>query len=275
MAHLERNVRMIPKIIHYVWCGNNPKPDLILNCIKSWKKYCPDYEIKEWNNDDVAKIDNQYVKEAFECKKWAFVSDYLRLFALKKYGGIYLDTDVEVKKTFNDLLHLDFFIGSEKYNNNFNLGTAVIASNKNNDIIKAMINHYQNRHFIKQDGFFDMTPNPIILGNILSGYGITNDMYKSSNSIEFAKNSILYPYNSFCIDNPNCYAVHHFEASWVDAYILKRFAKVPLGKKRYLTYYRFKRKNPKNTFEYPKSIKKILCEFNTKKYKIIFSYNEE
>ena len=85
---------MIPKIIHYVWVGSAPKSDLILKCIESWKKYCPDYKIREWNNDDVSRIDNAYVKEAFNCKKWAFVSDYLRLYALKTQGGFYFDSDL-------------------------------------------------------------------------------------------------------------------------------------------------------------------------------------
>ena len=87
---------MIPKIIHYVWVGNNEKPEIVLKCIESWKKYCPDFEIIEWNNDSLKEIDNKYVSQAFECKKWAFVSDYLRLYALKNFGGFYFDTDLEI-----------------------------------------------------------------------------------------------------------------------------------------------------------------------------------
>ena len=90
---------MIPKIIHYCWFGRNPKPKLALKCIKSWKKYCPDYEIIEWNEDSF-DIESAplYVRQAYEAKKWAFVTDYVRLYAMTKFGGIYMDTDVEVIK---------------------------------------------------------------------------------------------------------------------------------------------------------------------------------
>ena len=103
---------MIPKIIHYCWFGGNEKNPEILECIASWKKYLPDYEIKEWSEKDLEKVDNAYVKEAYQTKKWAFVSDYFRLYALYHEGGIYFDTDVEVKKSFNEFLNLSFFIGS-------------------------------------------------------------------------------------------------------------------------------------------------------------------
>lgn len=87
---------MIPKIIHYCWFGRNPLPDLAKKCIQSWKKFCPDYEIKEWNEDNFDINSNQYVKEAYKAKKWAFVTDYVRLWALVNFGGVYMDTDVEV-----------------------------------------------------------------------------------------------------------------------------------------------------------------------------------
>ncbi|EKT54174.1 glycosyltransferase family 32 protein [Providencia burhodogranariea] len=102
---------MIPKIIHYIWVGDNQKPQFVLDCIATWKKYLPDYEIMEWGNECLKIIDNAYAHEAYENKKWAFVSDYIRLYALYKHGGIYLDTDVEVTKNFDDFLALDFFSG--------------------------------------------------------------------------------------------------------------------------------------------------------------------
>ena len=87
---------LIPNKIHYVWVGGKEKPDLVKKCIESWKKHCPDYEIIEWNDDVLKEIDNLYVKQAYENKKWAFVSDYLRLYALYNYGGFYFDTDLEI-----------------------------------------------------------------------------------------------------------------------------------------------------------------------------------
>ena len=89
---------MIPKKIHYFWIGGNPKPESVLYCIDSWKKYCPDYEIIEWNESNYDFTKNEYMRQAYEAKKWAFVTDYARLDVIYKYGGIYLDTDVELIK---------------------------------------------------------------------------------------------------------------------------------------------------------------------------------
>jgi len=104
---------MIPKTIHYCWFGGNPKPELVLKCIESWKKFCPDYEIIEWNesNFDVNYI--PYVRDAYAAKKWAFVSDYARLKIIFDRGGIYLDTDVELKRSFNDLLQYDAWFAQD------------------------------------------------------------------------------------------------------------------------------------------------------------------
>lgn len=105
---------MIPKKIHYCWFGRNPLPELARRCIESWKKYCPDYEIIEWNEDnyDINKI--PYVKEAYQAKKWAFVTDYVRLDVVNKFGGIYLDTDVELLKSLDSLLKYKAFLEWKK-----------------------------------------------------------------------------------------------------------------------------------------------------------------
>ena len=103
--------QQIPKIIHYCWFGKGPKPELAIKCIESWKKYCPDYEIKEWNEDNFDLNYNAYVKEAYENKKWAFVTDVVRLYALVNYGGIYMDTDVEVIKPLDEFLTLSGLSG--------------------------------------------------------------------------------------------------------------------------------------------------------------------
>ena len=104
---------MIPKVIHYCWFGRNPLPPLAKKCIESWKKYCPDYEIKEWNEDNFPMDYNDYVKEAYEAKKWAFITDVVRLFALVTEGGIYMDTDVEVIKPLDGLLQYEAVSGFE------------------------------------------------------------------------------------------------------------------------------------------------------------------
>ena len=147
---------MIPKIIHYCWFGENKKNKLILNCIKSWKKYCPDYEIKEWNESNFDVNCCQYVKEAYEAKKWAFVSDYARLWIVYNYGGIYLDTDVELKSS------LDFLLGSElfvSFENESNINTGVgFGAIEKNEVINAILNSYKDIFFRKTDGSLDLTP---------------------------------------------------------------------------------------------------------------------
>ena len=104
----------IPKIIHYCWFGNNPKPEIVYKCIESWKKYFPDYEIVEWNEKNYDVNKELYMQEAYSCKKWAFVSDYARFDVLYQYGGIYFDTDVEVLKKFpQEILCNQAFTGIE------------------------------------------------------------------------------------------------------------------------------------------------------------------
>lgn len=120
---------MIPKKIHYVWVGDKPKPELVLKCIASWKKHLPDYEIIEWGNDFLNTINNKYVQEATLAKKWAFVSDYIRLYALYHQGGIYLDTDVIVKANLDQFLTHDFFTSYEIYHSTIlPMMTAVIGA---------------------------------------------------------------------------------------------------------------------------------------------------
>lgn len=262
---------MIPKIVHYCWFGNNEKSETIKAYINTWKDVLKDYEFREWSEKDLDKLsDNIYVKEAYNAKKWAFVSDVFRLYALYTEGGIYLDTDVEVKKSFDDLLNLDFFIGSERSKKNFNLGTAVIGASKNNQIIKDMLDSYKNRRFLNEDGSFNMTSNPIILGNILKNYGIDNEKYTLLNAFEFYKNSVLFPYTFFCRESSLSYAVHHFEASWFDAYVLKKQFNFSIPKKHHCKVLWYKQKNKKATFIPPCNPCDILFEVNFKRYKFLF-----
>lgn len=128
---------MIPKIIHYCWFGNKPKPDFVKQCINSWKKYLPDYEIREWNDEDLKHCNNLYVQEAYKAKKYAFISDYFRLYALYNRGGIYFDTDNEIFKPFDEFLNLDFFSGYENWNGYISPFTAVVGAKKGNKIIKV------------------------------------------------------------------------------------------------------------------------------------------
>ena len=145
---------MIPKIIHYCWMSGEPFPDLIKDCIESWKNLLPDYKIVEWNKENFDVNMSIFTKEAFEEKKYAFVSDYVRLHALYNYGGIYLDSDIKVLKSFNDLLSNNAFSGFESKDR---IGVWLIASEKNNPLIKEMLDCYNNKHFRKLDGTLDLT----------------------------------------------------------------------------------------------------------------------
>ena len=149
----------IPKVIHYVWISGEPKPESVLKCIESWKKYCPDYEIKEWNKNNFDVNSNKFVKEALECKKYAFVADYVRLYALYNEGGIYMDSDVEVIKSLDEFLGHSVFSGFE---NSIWLQAAIMGAEKGNEWIKLLLDYYKDRHFIV-DGKMNMTTNVDII----------------------------------------------------------------------------------------------------------------
>ncbi len=210
---------MIPKKIHYCWFGRNPKNTLIRKCMDSWKKHLPDYEIIEWNEDNFDVQSVRYVREAYEAKKWAFVSDYVRLWALKEYGGIYLDTDVEVFKGFDRFLEHGFFSGFENYNDKGNLYpiTAVMGSVRDFWLLSTVINGYHGRPFIGEDGKYDLTTNTKTISEILTsqvGIDSEKDIYQHK------KNIHIYPSNTFCIyKGDETYSVHHFNGSWLPFYV--------------------------------------------------------
>ena len=107
---------MIPKMIHYVWVGDKEKPYIVNKCLETWKKYCPDYKIVEWDNNSLVNINNRYTEQAFKKKKYAFVSDYLRLYALYHFGGFYFDSDLELTHSIDEFVNYDFITGFENSN---------------------------------------------------------------------------------------------------------------------------------------------------------------
>ena len=139
-------IKLIPKIIHYCWFGNNPKPDIVKRCIASWKKYCQGWQIKEWNESNFNIESMVYIKEAYDYKKYAFVSDVARLQIIYQEGGIYLDTDVELLGSIDHLLENDAFFAFES-NRNVNTGLGFGAI-ENHEAIKKMLEYYKGRHFI-------------------------------------------------------------------------------------------------------------------------------
>lgn len=206
---------MIPKIIHYCWFGRNPKPENVLKYIQTWKDKLPDYEIKEWNEDNFDVNMNLYTKEAYIVKKYAFVSDFVRLYALYYYGGIYLDTDVEVRTSFNSLLNNKSFLGWE---DNF-IGTGVLASEIHQQWLKDVINTYHNESFILWSGKLNTIPNPYRLNKILKKYGL-----KMNHQQDILKNDIaVYPIDILCANNHERHeycitnktiCIHHYNGSW-------------------------------------------------------------
>jgi len=228
---------MIPKIIHYCWFGNNPKPKSVLKYIDTWKKYLSDYEIKEWNENNF-NIDNfQFVKEAYINRKYAFVSDVCRLYALYSEGGIYFDTDVEVVKKFDPLLSNNIFIGmeSEKYKR---LGTSVIGAEPHNKFIAKCLEYYTNKNFINSDGSFNTIPNTLIISTILTK--------QEKNNVKIYPVDYFSPidFETKCIcKSSNTYSIHHFSGTWLPKYrqLESRFWAI-FGKKDFQILYKIFKK---------------------------------
>ena len=173
---------MIPKIIHYCWLSNDPFPDDITACIYSWKKHLPDYEFMLWNFSRFDIESSLWVKQAFYARKYAFAADYIRMYALYHYGGVYLDCDVEVLKSYDDLLHLPYFVGMERARNSFEVESkdeiaieaATIGFEPKHPLLKEMLDYYQHRNFhIKGNDEFDIRTLPsILLEHIEKNYTI-------------------------------------------------------------------------------------------------------
>ncbi len=207
----------IPKTIHYCWFGKNIMPKLAKKCIKSWKRKLKGYEIIEWNEDNF-DIDSAplYVKQAYEAKKWAFVSDYVRLYALVNYGGIYMDTDVEVLKKLDSFLSHHAFSGFE---DEYHIPTGIMACEKGYKLFEEFLHFYDEVKFINDDGSYNLTTNVTIITDICKKKGlIPNNTYQEIDG--FA----LYPKDYFCpinyqdfslVSTKNTVTIHWFSGSWV------------------------------------------------------------
>lgn len=207
---------MIPKIIHYCWFGRGPMPELALKCIESWHHFMPDYQYKLWN-EDIFDVDSvPYVKEAYHCGKYAFVTDYVRLFALYTEGGIYMDTDVEVLKSYDDLLHLSGFTGYEG-SKHLPPVTGTIASVAGGEWIKEQMDAYDGLHFLRSDGSMDLTTNTTRIARIMRNGGFVQD-----GKMKTYRDMYIFPVDYFCprqttgefFLTDNTYCDHHFLGSW-------------------------------------------------------------
>lgn len=159
---------MIPKIIHLCWLSGNPYPPEIQKCLDTWKKYLSDYDVWVWDTKRFDINSTLWTRQAFETKKYAFAADYIRLFALYNYGGIYLDSDVLVYKSFNPLLSLPYFIGHDQIRG---FEAAVIGCEPKCKWVKDLLDSYDEKSFIKEDGNYDMLPLPCRFHHVLTNLG--------------------------------------------------------------------------------------------------------
>lgn len=183
---------MIPKIIHYCWFGRGEMSQLAKDCIASWHEHMPDYEYKLWNEDNVDINSVPYAKEAYETGVYAFVSDYVRLWALCNEGGLYLDTDVKVFKPFDELLKYKAFAGFEG-SKHLPVGTCVMASEAHGEWVTEMLEVYRDRHFLLPDGSRDMTSNVQRFTAIMALKGFRQD-----GSEQEYKDLHVFPVEYFC-----------------------------------------------------------------------------
>lgn len=206
---------IIPKIIHYCWFGEGKMPDAFLRNIDTWKQHCPDYEIKCWNEGNYDITRNRYMRQAYEMKKWGFVPDYARLDIVNAYGGIYLDTDVELLKSLDVLLPYKLFCGFESITNvAFGLG---FGSIKNNPILNEMMETYEKVDFINSDGTLNTIPSPVYQTQDLEKIGLIKNGRTQllQNTIVLAP-EYLAPINEFGYGKPTemSFSIHHYAATW-------------------------------------------------------------
>jgi mannosyltransferase OCH1-like enzyme len=200
---------MIPKRIIFCWFGGKEKPENVVNCIKTWKEQMPDYEYLEINESNFDINYNEYVKNAYENKKWAFVSDVARLWALYNYGGVYMDTDVLVYQPLDKFLKHRFFTGFENIHYPV---TATIGAEKENKLIKQMLDWYEGKVFTMHENWWEYETNTVIMSNILGKYFDRDKVEYQENS-----NCAIYPRKTFCYSeeiDEDVYTRHLMFGSW-------------------------------------------------------------
>ena len=209
---------MIPKKIHYCWFGNNEIPEKDRRNIEGWGKINPEYEIIRWDESNYDLQKNNYMKEAYEAKKWGFVPDYARLDIIYNEGGIYLDTDVEILKPLDELLGYTCFAGLES-EGRVALGLG-FGAEKGSSVIKTLLDYYNDKHFIKEDGSYDLRSAPEIQMGIFKELGLTQN-----NEIQILNGITVFPTDYFCPMNYmtgiisttcNTFTIHHYNMSWMN-----------------------------------------------------------
>ena len=209
---------MIPKIIHYCWFGHGPMSETVLKCIESWHRNMPDWEYVLWNEENFDISSYPYAQEAYDAKKYAFVSDVARLYALNCFGGVYLDTDVLVYKSLEPLLEYDAFAGFEG-SKHCPVGTCVIGSVAHGEWVSKQLAYYEGRRFVLPDGRFDLTTNvSFITGQMMKEGFVSNGLEQDFDGIH------IFPVEYFCprfttgeyVRTENTYCEHLGVGSWAN-----------------------------------------------------------
>lgn len=239
---------MIPKIIHFCWLSNDAYPEKIKKCINSWDKHLDGYEIWLWDFNRFPKGKSAWVDQAFEARKYAFAADYIRAYALYHHGGIYLDSDVEVLKNFDDFLRLPYMLGLES--DSGKIEAAVMGAEKGNQIFKALLDFYDSNNFIKEDGTMDILPLPSRLDSLMNEIAsreIIDDISKFGNDNKFYvfTSDFFSPIHIINLKleiSDKTVAIHHFAATWKSPYhrFKKRIQKI-IGPKPTLLVQRLKK----------------------------------
>ena len=210
---------MIPKIIHYCWFGSGEMPQLAKDCIASWHEYMPNWEYRLWSENNFDVNAHAYTKEAYEAGKYAFVSDYVRLWALEREGGLYLDTDVLAFRSFEDLLGYKAFAGFEGIKH-LPVGTCVMASEPHGEWVSEMLDAYHDRHFINPDGGYDMRTNVQFITAIMASNGFRQDGleqdYRDLHVLPVEYYSPRHTTGEY-VRTENTYSEHKGMASWSDS----------------------------------------------------------
>lgn len=205
----------IPKIIHYCWLSGEPYPRDIKECIDSWHEHMPDYDFMLWdmNSFDVDAV--PYVKQAVATRKWAFASDYIRLWAIYNYGGIYLDSDIKILKRFDDLLSEKAFTAFESGGR---IAAWIFGGEKNAPIFKELLDYYKDRPFVREDGSLELIPNTIPTTKILVKHGLRarNELQRLDGITVFTEDyfSPFNPWTKRTVITDNSYAMHLFKGAW-------------------------------------------------------------
>ena len=217
LNYRKNNRPVIPKLIHAIWFSGDPMPELYLRCLESWKKYAPDYEIKIWNMETYKPDQCLFFEQAIEHKNWAFASDYARADLLYRYGGIYMDLDVEMLRPIDDLLYNDAYMSFESLDR-IECGSGM-GSRPGHPIIKEICERYEKRPYLKEDGTWDNSTCPVRYTQVIEKHGLKKD-----GGFQFVEDITVYPFEvltgksfdtGIIYSSDLSYTVHHHNGSWI------------------------------------------------------------